>query len=292
MYYLIVYLTIRFLMINSPFFYIMLPTFNRPELIIRSVNSLIQQSYLNYKLVIFNDGSTKDYSELEILIDGHDKIEYIRSPNIGINKSRNMMIESFLKKSNENSYFFTLSDDDYLVEDSLAMMVDEIIKKPSIWYCFNSKSNSQNIFKNSDFLNYEVLKYSEFVKNYRGDKHFVFQLKYFKNIRYPGKYFKNGFEHLFYYQIPSEIQTIPITVKVIEYYEDGLSLSNLYDNQNSLDVRIRELKSVPFKWLFYKNLIMYFLKPKNILKNLISEDRYYKAKKKLGLKGRRNKIKL
>ena len=37
---------------------------------------------------------------------------------------------------------------------------------------------------------------------------------------------------------------------------------------------------------------MYFLKPKNILKNLISEDRYYKAKKKLGLKGRRNKIKL
>ena len=273
---------------KSPFFYIMLPTFNRPELVLRSVKSLIEQSYLHYKVVIFNDGSTADYSELESLIDGYDYIEYIKSSNVGINKSRNMMIESFLKNCNENSYFFTLSDDDYLVKDSLKLIADEIKKELKVWYCFNCESNSQHIYKNSSYLNYEILSYSEFVKNYRGDKHFVFKLSNFKKIRYPEKYFKNGFEHLFYYQISSNIYTSPLTVKVIEYYEDGLSLSTLYDKSNTLGVMVKELKSVPFKWVFYQKFIIFFMKPKNIIKNIISEDRYYAIKKSLGLKGKRS----
>ena len=51
---------------KNPFFYIMLPTFNRPELILRSVQSVINQPYNEYKLVIFNDGSTSDYKLTKI----------------------------------------------------------------------------------------------------------------------------------------------------------------------------------------------------------------------------------
>lgn len=268
----------------------MLPTFNRPELILRSVQSVINQPYNEYKLVIFNDGSTSDYSELEELIDGCTKVEYIKSrDNLGINKSRNIMIESFLKDINIDSYFFTLSDDDYLMENSLQIMSKEINKFSSIWYCFNCKSNSKhlsyksNYFDNSDYLNYEKLNFSDFLKEYKGDKHFVFKLDHFKKIRYPEKYFKNGFEHLFYYKIPSRIQTIPITVKVIEYYEDGLSLSDIYKKFDSFDVRFKELKTLPFKLISYINIIKFF-KIRYILKKLISEKRYYKIKKQLGLK--------
>lgn len=88
-----------------PFFYIMLPTFNRPDLIIRCVKSVLKQEYTNYKLVIFNDGSDKDYSSLENIILGHLKVEYIKSHNIGINKSRNIMLEKFLKDETKNSFF-------------------------------------------------------------------------------------------------------------------------------------------------------------------------------------------
>lgn len=88
-----------------PFFYIMLPTFNRPDLIIRCVKSVLEQEYTNYKLVIFNDGSDKDYSSLENIILGHPKVEYIKSHNIGINKSRNIMLEKFLKDETNNSFF-------------------------------------------------------------------------------------------------------------------------------------------------------------------------------------------
>ena len=51
---------------------------------------------------------------------------------------------------------------------------------------------------------------------------------------------------------------------------------------------VKELKSVPFKWVFYKKIIIFFMKPKNIIKNIISEDRYYAIKKSLGLKGKRS----
>ncbi|MFC6053889.1 glycosyltransferase family 2 protein [Acinetobacter portensis] len=275
---------------KSPFFYIMLPTFNRPELVLRSVRSVLEQAYSDYKLVIFNDGSTTNYAELESLIEGKDHIEYIKSDNIGINKSRNLMLESFLKNKNiDNAYFFTLSDDDYLKENSLSIIAEEIIKKPAVWYCFNCLSNSQHIYNNSDYVDYNVLKYSDFSKNYKGDKHFVFKLEKFTRIRYASKYFKNGYEHLFYYQIPYKIQIIPMTVKVIEYYDDGLSLSDLYDDMSTFNIKIKELRSIPFNWLLYKKFIIFYLKPKNIIKNLISEDIYYKIKVKFGFKDKKNK---
>lgn len=282
----------KFSMKDLPFFYIMVQTFNRPELVIRSIKSLVEQSYSNYKVILFNDGSTNDYTELEKLIDGNSKIEYIKSSNVGINKSGNIILELFLQYSNgnNNDYFFILNDDDYLVEDSLKIMADEIAKKSSIWYCFNCKSNSKEKFNNTYYLNYEILSYSNFEKSYRGDKHFVFKLNKFKKIRFAEKYFKNGYLNLFYYQIPSKIQTVPSVVKIIEYYDDGITLSSLYKNRNTLDIQIKELKTLPFKWILYRKFIMFYMKPKNIIKVLISEDKYYKIKKGLGLKNKKNRI--
>lgn len=278
--------------ISKPFFYIMLPTFNRPDLVIRSVKSVLSQKYKNYQLFIYNDGSTKDYFELEDLIKNNKNVKYIKGENIGINKSRNHMIDLFLKsKTIENCYFFTLSDDDYLISNALEIMSDEIQKIYSIWYCFNCQTESGHLFKNSNYLNYEKISYANFSKFYKGDKHFVFKLDSFKKIKYPEKYFKNGYEHVFYYQIPSKIQTIPFSVKVIEYYEDGLTLSNIYHDAKRLNVIIKELRSAPYHFIFYKKFIFFFLNPKNFLKEFISDDIYYRIKKRLGLKTNVKKIK-
>lgn len=274
---------------SLPFFYIILPTFNRPKLVQRAVKSVLSQNYKNYKLIIFNDGSTEDYSTLEALIQENPNIEYIKSHNIGVNKSRNLVLDSIFESKNiDNSYFFTLSDDDYLVENCLDTISEEIRIEHSIWYCFNCTSNSQHIFRNSDFAEYDQIKYSSFVKNYKGDKHFVFKLDGVKNIRYPDKHFKNGYEHIFYYKIPSKIKIIPKSVKVIEYYSDGLSLSNLYENSTSFSILFKHILSSPFEILFYKWYLKKLMKPKNLLKVLISEKIYYKTKAILGLKTKKN----
>lgn len=275
---------------NLPFFYIMLPTFNRPDLVIRAISSIVRQNYKNYKLIVFNDGSVKNYIEVEEMVIGDKRIEYIKSENLGVNKSRNIMIESFLKRGNiDNSYFFTLSDDDYLVDNALEIISNTIVNNKKVWYCFNCKSNSKDLFDNRDYLDYKEIKYSQFVKDYHGDKHFIFKLSEFKKIKYPEKFFKNGFEHIFYYQIPHMIQVVPHTVKIIQYYEDGLSVSDLYDKTNTLNIMLKELKSAPLQLVFYKNIFIYLLHPKNIIKEVISEHYYYKLKGLLGLKGRKRK---
>lgn len=271
---------------KQPFFYIVLPTFNRPDLVIRSVCSVIKQEYQNYKLIIFNDGSSLDYKKLENLILHNEKITYIKNKNIGVNKLRNIILDSIYNNNEvtEFSYFFTLSDDDYLLEDALSIMCKYIVEYQSSWYCFNCRSNSNHIFKNTDFTDFKVIGYKEFSRYYKGDKHFVFKLNDIKNIRFPSLYFKNGYEHIFYYQLPFKIDIIPKTVKIIEYYDDGLSLSDLYEKSHTFNVLLKQIKCAPKTWIFYKMLIKHLLLPKDIIKNLISEQRYYKIKKKLGLK--------
>lgn len=276
---------------NQPFFYIMLPSYNRPERVIQAVNSVLEQDYPHYHLMIFNDGSTKNYAALEQLIRQHDQIEYLFSKhNIGINASRNLMLEQMLKYApHRNSYFFTLSDDDCLLAKAMTVMANEIRQLRQPWYSFNCVSKSLELFENRDYRYYMQLDYSDFSKHYHGDKHFVFKLKCFKEIRYPAQHFKNGYEHIFYYQIPYPMQIIPKAVKVIEYLPDGLSLSDLYDDQKSLHVLIKQILAAPKQWVFYMDLLNYLKRPKNILISLLSENGYYQLKKILGLKGPRRK---
>lgn len=77
-------------------FNIVIPTYNRPELIIRSVKSILSQEYKNCKVYIFNDGSNEDYSQLESIIKPYNYIRYIKlKKNIGINKIRNIFLKKF-----------------------------------------------------------------------------------------------------------------------------------------------------------------------------------------------------
>lgn len=277
---------------NQPFFYIMLPSYNRSERVMQAVKSVLEQDYSHYHLMIFNDGSSQNYATLSQYIRQFDQVQYLYSQhNIGVNAARNIMLEQMLKMSqHRNSYFFTLSDDDYLLPDALRTMANEIRQLRQPWYSFNCISKSQDVFENRDYRYYMQLDYADFKKHYQGDKHFVFKLKCFKQLRYPAHHFKNGYEHIFYYQIPYPMQVIPKPVKVIEYLPDGLSLSNLYDHDQSFQVLIKHILAAPKQWVFYLNLLQFLSRPKNILISLLSERGYYQLKKSLGLKGaRRNK---
>lgn len=270
---------------SKPFFYIMLPTFNRPYKVLKAVNSVIKQDYKNYKLVIFNAGSSEKYDELEQLIVDNDHVTYIKSPNIGINKSRNKMLDDAANQPDSlNMYFFTLSDDDYLSNNSLEIMAQEIQTKPNtIWFSFNCECKSKHILNNQDYSEYLRISYSNFRRKYHGDKHFVFKLNAIKNIRYPNKFFKNGFEHIFYYKIPSKIQIVPKSVKIIEYFEDGLSMSDLYQKSNSFSSILKHIYLHPLNIHYYHWLMRKFY-PKEIIKYLITEEKYYALKKYIRLK--------
>lgn len=265
---------------DKTLFFIITSTFNRSDLVLRTVNSVLQQNYRHFKLAIFNDGSHQDYTDLENLINKNPDIIYMKSKiNVGSNKSKNIMIDYCIKNFGiENIYFFVLDDDDYLTSNALSIINDEInINNKDNWLCFNCNSLSTSTFKNETYHEYGKITYKDFKKNYPGDKHFVFKLESIGSIRFPEKYFKNGYEHIFLDQLKSKITIIPETVKIIEYQENGLSLSPLYHSFGSIPTAVKHVLSAPrvpsYYWLLIKSLKM-----KSIIKMTIGENRYYKIK--------------
>jgi len=99
---------------NNPTFSIILPTYNRAHLLKRAIFSVLSQSYDNFELLIINDGSTDTTNDVVNSI--HDpRIRYhILERNSGVNRSRNLGLDSATGK-----YLFFLDDDDELTPDAL-----------------------------------------------------------------------------------------------------------------------------------------------------------------------------
>lgn len=92
------------------FFSIIIPVYNRKNTIIRAVNSVLQQSYSNFELIVVDDHSDQDLSPI---IDdlGDSRIKVIRNDyNLGPAGSRNVGI----KFSSGQYICFLDSDDTYL----------------------------------------------------------------------------------------------------------------------------------------------------------------------------------
>lgn len=285
---------------NSPFFCVMISTYNRPQLVLNAVKSVISQHYSHYFLTIFNDGSTENYSELEAFLNSlggkesipssrltitryGKNIEYIKSTNIGLNESSNFVISKYQEEyQNKKNIFFTiLNDDDYFTNNAFNIMTQEINKHANKdWFCFNCIPKLENniALHNSDFLSYQEMSYKKFRKKGRGDKHHIIRLNTIGDIRYPpAHFFKNGYEHIFFLKIPSKIFVIPKAVKVIEYQPDGLSMSNLYDNIRSFKSIIKHIYLDPKQPLYYRWFFNKFL-PHQIIKD------FYKFLKNLNSK--------
>lgn len=49
---------------SNPFFSVIIPTYNREKFILKSIQSVLEQKFTNYELIIVDDGSTDNTSEL------------------------------------------------------------------------------------------------------------------------------------------------------------------------------------------------------------------------------------
>ncbi len=107
-----------------PFFSIVIPVFNKEKFIANTIKSVLQQRFVDYELIIVNDGST-DQSESKILSFDDKRIKYFSKNNEGASIARNFGIEQ--AKSN----FITFLDaDDYWYPDFLEEMYASIHEFP------------------------------------------------------------------------------------------------------------------------------------------------------------------
>lgn len=98
-------------MSNKPTYSIIVPTYNRENLLKRAIDSILSQTFRDFELIIIDDGSTDNTKEVvETYKD--DRIIYIYKENGGINSARNRG----LKVARGEYIAFCDSDDDWLPE--------------------------------------------------------------------------------------------------------------------------------------------------------------------------------
>ncbi len=109
---------------------IITPTYNRAHLLPRMVDSVLNQTYKQWELIIMDDGSTDNTREV---IEGYGdlRIKYFSGINTGASTKRNEGVEKAI-----GSYIIFLDSDDEAKEDWLINFADKIsLNKAQIISC-------------------------------------------------------------------------------------------------------------------------------------------------------------
>ena len=114
---------------------IILPTYNRANLLGRSIGSILGQTYQDWELIIWDDGSTDNTSEV-IASFNDGRIKYFYEDNHGAAYARNRPIE----KSQGKLLAFLDSDDEWKV-NKLAEQIEVMQTHPEIDVLFTDFDN-------------------------------------------------------------------------------------------------------------------------------------------------------
>jgi len=114
----------------SPKVSIIIPTYNRSNLVKKAVNSVLRQTLEKLELIIVDDGSTDNTARIIKQI-SDKRIRYIYKKNGGVSSARNLGI---LACRGEDIAF--LDDDDIMPEDYLQTMVHHLDEKKEYGIAF------------------------------------------------------------------------------------------------------------------------------------------------------------
>ncbi len=114
--------------INPPLVTAIIPTHNRGWAIIRALASVLEQTYTALEIIVVDDGSTDNTTEL---LEPHlEKITLLSIKNSGVSAARNVGI----KKSNGQFVAFLDSDDQW-TPDKIACQMDFFNQHPEAMIC-------------------------------------------------------------------------------------------------------------------------------------------------------------
>lgn len=109
-----------------PFFSIIIPLFNKENFIENTLKSVLNQSFVDFEVLIINDGSS-DKSEEKVLEFTDSRIHYFYQENGGVSVARNFGIAKA-----QSDYITFIDADDYWYPNFLQEMFENIGRFPEL----------------------------------------------------------------------------------------------------------------------------------------------------------------
>lgn len=104
---------------------VIIPVYNGEKYLVQCIESIINQTYTNYEIIVVDDGSTDNSKQ--ILSPYFDQIKYIYQKNQGVAAARNKGLEIAT-----GDYIAFLDQDDYFLPNKLENQVEKLAKKANL----------------------------------------------------------------------------------------------------------------------------------------------------------------
>ena len=126
---------------KKPKFSIIVPVYNTEKYLKRCLDSISKQSFTDYEVIIINDGSTDNSSN----IISKYPYEVINQENQGLSMARNNGV-----KVSSGDYLIFLDSDDYIEKDLLKEINESLFNNPDL-----VRFQIKEVFDNKDYINYK-----------------------------------------------------------------------------------------------------------------------------------------
>lgn len=104
-----------------PLISVIIPTYNRMDSIAKAIDSVLKQSFSDWELIIVDDGSKDETSEIIKPFLLNSKIQFVDKENQGVSSARNTGV-----KLSKGDWLVFLDSDDFLFPDALETFLVEI----------------------------------------------------------------------------------------------------------------------------------------------------------------------
>lgn len=113
---------------------IILPCYNVAQYIERAVNSILQQDFTDYEVIIVNDGSPDNLLKVCEKWVGKSNFTIVTTPNQGLSQARNEGLERA-----KGEYVYFMDPDDYINPGMFGEVMKNVMKEIMMQYILDSK---------------------------------------------------------------------------------------------------------------------------------------------------------
>lgn len=140
---------------DSPIISVIIPVYNAEKTIVRCIDSVLEQSYQDFEILLIDDGSTDGGGEIcKTYAEKDNRIRYIKKENGGVSTARNRGIDEA-----QGKYVTFIDSDDWFESVTLERLVttaeennaDMVIPRTRMYFCKPDGSFDKYVYNDDDF---------------------------------------------------------------------------------------------------------------------------------------------